>query len=159
MWLQFVTYIFFLFVKVLTVFIDSSDLVRIFMAITLNSFSGKLFISNLLRFFLGIYFIWSVVLCFFIFIDFLFWFLCIRWNNHVSVSWNSGLMKEIHLVVQPCPRSWLPLKSLWLSKQPFMFLIVPSIWSCVKTCQSRGEHLSQNLILGWLKARLSGSSS
>ena len=33
--------------------------------------------------------------------------------------------------------------SLWLSKQPILFLIAPSSWGCAKTCQCpKGENLS-----------------
>lgn len=31
--------------------------------------------------------------------------------------------------------SWLPLKPLWLSKLPFLFLVGPSRYQCVKVLQ------------------------
>lgn len=41
----------------------------------------------------------------------------------------------MNLIVQLCPSSPLSLKPLWLSKQPILFLVAPSSWRCVKTCQ------------------------
>ena len=75
-------YILYLFVKVLILYLPIllPNLVSIFMTITLNSLSGKLLISILLRFFLRYYFVfaWNIFFCFFIFLHPLCWFLCIR---------------------------------------------------------------------------------
>lgn len=42
-------------------------------------------------------------------------------------------------MVQLCPSSWLSLHHLWLSKQPALFLVTPSIWGRAKTCQWKSQ--------------------
>ena len=95
-------------------FIILPSLVGIFMIITLNYLSGRLLIFVSLRIFnvFSRYFIWSISLCFFNLLDCLCWLLSIRLNSYLFQSCRSGLMWEMNAVIQPCPSSWLFLKSL-----------------------------------------------
>ena len=87
LWLLVLSYVLHLFVDILAVFIYYFPLfLRIFMIITFNSLSGKLFISISLSFIL--YFHLKHILLF----DLLCWFLYSRWNNHLFQSWKSSLM-------------------------------------------------------------------
>lgn len=84
----------------------------IFRSVMLNSFSDKSFVSIPFRSFSGVVsysFVYNRLLL--LNFPFLCWCMCIRKNRYLFQSWQSGLMKEINLIVYPSPSSWLFLKT------------------------------------------------
>ena len=76
-----ISYIFYLFVEILTLFMHCSDLGEHLYDHNLNPLSDKLLTSVSLRSISGVLpqsFVWNLFICFFIFLDSLCWFLYLR---------------------------------------------------------------------------------
>lgn len=68
-------------------------------------------------------------------------FLYIRRNNCLPNIEGMALCLEMNSIFQPHRRSWLSVEPLWLSKQPELFMIVPSLISVPKGSSSVSSYL------------------
>ena len=68
-------------------------------------------------------------------------FLYIRRNNCLPNIEGMALCLEMNSIFQPHHRSWLSVEPLWLSKQPELFMIVPSLISVPKGSSSVSSYL------------------
>lgn len=148
LWLLFDTFLYFLFVDLIPVFIHFSPkfvehlynhyfefFVRYVTYLCfIKVFSEVLFSS----------FIWKILFCIFILLDCLCLFLCIRQDCYHSQSEGGGLVYKMSLIIQPCPSSWLPCKPFWLSKQRDYFerFLLLRVWQDLSLFQRKGSQLA-----------------
>lgn len=122
------------------------SLVCVFMTITLNSLSGKLLTCILLRFFFFFMFYFVLSLGTYSSVSsfglILWWFLCIRLKQLPFSLWRSCVGDEPYC--STLPQLLAVSQNLWLSKQPVLFLLAPSIWLCAKSCQCPKRRFSVN---------------
>ena len=69
------------------------------------------------------------------------WFLCIRLKQPPFPFWRSCVDEPYCSIL---PQLLAVSQNLWLSKQPALFLLAPSIWWCAKSCQCPKKRFSVN---------------